>query len=524
MRPRFLRGLGARLAALATALGLAPALASLVVPSPASARPAPLRLDRFVIETHGKVTDVLVEDLDGDGKKDLLLVMGREVRVHFQRPDGSFPAEADQRFRLDPRAAIFDVGDVRGEGKKDVVFVREDGVYSYVLKPGEKPGDLPFFELRPRKLIAAPTILRQPGEDEARRKEFLRDVDADGKLDVIVPERSGFGIYRGLGDGKFADRQALPSPPTAVVQLGHEQVSSRVSASYYFANPKLADFDADGRPEVVLAQDPWLQVWKTALDGKLAAAPSFRTEIPGVKAFSMDAERPFELDFTMPLVLQDLNHDGRVDAALTHVGSGTTRIFMNGPDPAAAFKTPTRVVRAKGVTFLALFVDLDGDGLDDMVLPRMDKIGIWSILKAIVTRAVPVEAQFFYQRKTGEPYPEEPDFTRTFDIPISIHAKGEGLDVGTSLIASIDGDFDGDGVKDLIYRTDATTLAIYGGLRDRKGLTESPITELEIPSTDDYRFVLPQVEDLNKDGRADIVLRYQSWDRKEDKIVVFVSR
>jgi hypothetical protein len=197
---------------------------------------------------------------------------------------------------------------------------------------------------------------------------------------------------------------------------------------------------------------------------------------------------------------------------------------MNGPDPAAAFKTPARVVRAKGVTFLAFFVDLDGDGLDDMVLPRMDKIGIWSILKAVVTKSVPIEAQFFYQRKTGDAFPEEPDFTRSFDIPIAIHAKGEGLDVGTSLIASLDGDFDGDGRKDLMYRTGSTTLSIYAGLPEHKGITDGTLAELEIPSTDDYRFVLPQVEDLNNDGRADIVLRYLSWDRKEDKVVVFVSK
>jgi hypothetical protein len=516
---------GARLGVVLVSLASATAAAALLEPPRANALPAPIQFDRTVIQTHGKVTDLIIDDLDGDGRKDLVVVMGREVRVFFQRDKGAFPATPDQSFRIDPRASIFDLGDIRGEGKKDLVFLREDGVYSYQLKPPENPGERPFFDLRPGKLFWATTILRQPSDDEARRKEFLRDVDGDGKLDVIVPDRGGFGVYFGLGGATFTPRRSLPAPPTAVVQLGSDQVSSRVMASYSFANPLIADFDACTRPEIVLAQDPWLNVWRTYSEGKnVDRAPFFTCEIPGVKAFSLDAERPFELDFTMPLVLRDLNHDGRVDAALTHVGSGTTRVFLNGPDPAAAFKTPARVVRAKGVTLLAFFVDLDGDGLDDMVLPRMDKVGIWSILKAIVTRSIPVEAQFFYQRKEGPAFPEEPDFARTFDVPISIHAKGEGLDVGTSLIASLDGDFDGDGTKDLIYRTNDTTLAIYSGLRDRKGLAENPMVELAIPSTDDYRFILPEVQDLNGDGRADIVLRYLSWDRKEDELVVFVSK
>ncbi|HZU99514.1 MAG TPA: hypothetical protein VFF73_22585, partial [Planctomycetota bacterium] len=235
---------------------------------------------------------------------------------------------------------------------------------------------------------------------------------------------------------------------------------------------------------------------------------------------------PFELDFTMPLLLKDLNDDRRVDGAVTHVGTGTTRIFLNSDKPAEAWGAPARVVRAKGITFLSFFVDLDGDKREDLILPRMDKVGIWSIVKAFVTGSVPVEAQFFYQRKDAPReacFPDEPDFQRSFDIPIAIHSKGDGLDVGTSVIVSLDGDFDGDGLKDLVNRTDNDKIAIYPGLPDRRGVAEKPAVELDIRNTDDFRFILPFVDDLNGDGRADLVLRYVGWERKDDRVTIFVS-
>ncbi|MEZ0230761.1 MAG: FG-GAP repeat domain-containing protein [Planctomycetota bacterium] len=495
-----------------------------------SALPAPIKLNRFEIEGRDKITEVVTEDLDGDGLKDLVLLLGREVRIHFQRAPGIFQAEPDQRFKIDPRAVVMDLGDVFATGKtKQVAFLREDGVYAYKLLPADGPDKKPYFEIpRAHRVLAAETLLRRPSDDEVRRKEFLRDVDGDGKTDVIVPERTGFGIYRSVGEGgvpKFAARDGIRCPPVATIGLGTDQLSSNLTASYFFANPTIADFDADGKPDIVLAQDDWMTVFRTTT-GLIASSPVTTVRLEGVKAFSLDAEKPFELDFTMPLVLRDLNDDRRLDAALTHVGTGTTRVFLNSDTPLEAFKAPARVVRAKGITFLSFFTDLDGDRHEDLILPRMDKIGIWAILKAIVTRSVPVDAQFFYQRKgapRGAAYPDEPDFERSFEIPIAIHSKGDGVDLGTSVIVSLDGDFDGDGLRDLVNRVDKDKLAIYPGVAGRRGVAESPSVKLEIKDTDDYRFVLPIVEDVNGDGRADIVLRYIGWDRANDRVTVFVS-
>ena len=150
-----MRASSARLACVFLTVVLAVAASALITATPVRALPGEIKLRAFDIEAHDKITEVLAEDLDGDGRKDLLLLLGREVRIYFQREAGGFPAEPDQRFRIDPRAVVMDLGDVLGDGTKQIAFIRDDGVYAYPMKPAENTDSKPYFELRARRIIAA---------------------------------------------------------------------------------------------------------------------------------------------------------------------------------------------------------------------------------------------------------------------------------------------------------------------------------------------------------------------------------
>jgi hypothetical protein len=466
--------------------------------------PAPVRADaglemrRIELEVGGRVTEVVPADVDGDERKDLLVVRGREVLVYRQ--------------------------DLDGDGKVEVVLLQADGASAYRVQ--ERAGRA-LYGLRPDRLVTTPTLLGRPVEDEVRRKDVLRDLDSDGDLDLVLPRSDGFSICENDGKGAFAAPRLLPAPPRATLNLGQDRISSQLNASWWFPNPNVAQFDAAGPPEVVMVDEGVVRLYQAPKAGDklgglpLEAGPTYT--IPDQRAFSMAVENPFELDFTMPVILRDLDKDGRVDASSTHVGQGVTRVFKNGADPAKAFASPAQSIRAKGVTFISFYVDIDGDGKDDLILPRTDKVGVWSILKALVTRSVPVDALFYFQRPGAVPYGDEPDLVRSFEVPLSISSGGEGgMKFGTTIVATLDGDYDGDGKHDLVYRTDDDELSIFRG--QPRGLADSASAKVEIKSVDDYRFVLPQVDDLDGDGRSELILRYLSWDRKKDRITVLRTR
>ena len=524
--PTFPDGKASRLAGTALLV-----TAAMFLPWPRTARslpPAPF--DVVIIEVDGHLTERVFADFNGDGLDDLLLVSGREVRLHLQRPTtdtggsrkNSWSAAQDQKLLFHPKTIMFDVANLDRHGGAELVTLAEDGIFYQVWEEGQ-------LSQRRNRLVATTQVgLERPTRSEVRWKDVLRDLDGNGADDLLIPAAGGFEVWRNVGkQGEpihMAGPLMLPTPMGSFIRLGSERPSSRVTHAFWYPEPTPGNFVAADSDDVVIPHENAVLIYDGG--GRYADGPGMKIDLADVRQHKQKKrEGLIDLDRSLPTRVIDVNGDQILDLVSTHIGDGTTYIYLGGKGrETTAYEQPDRVVRSGGICFLTHFQDLDGDGKSDLILARTDPLGALHLLSILITREVTVDALVFFGRSDGR-WPSEPDTVREVDIPILMRGRSqkEGMDFGTNIVISMEADLDGDGRCDLVSNLDHTHLALYPMQADRS-FAEDASQEITIPSTEDFRYIDTRPFDLNRDGRSDLVLAYHSWENDRDRLVLIVSR
>ncbi len=480
-------------------LVLLPAL--MLIPRPGLAENR-FRLDN--LKLRGQIKEIITEDLNLDGLDDIVAVHFLEdekppqrwVSVLWQDKEKGFSTKRAFEFQPDDKVVMIDVGQVDGKDGLDLVFQCEDGV-KYYPNQGLTFGPLTqLVDVQSVAALASPTML--PDYD------FVRDLNRDGRDDIIVFQFTQALVY-------FPDEQGPGQPhPISLrprldifsfgnLQSGVSNQQQTLRIAYFLPKVHLGDFDGDERVDLLVVRGRDVSVFLQQPDGTFSGEPaqSFR-----VNVFPIKEESKYRNRSNPPnLAWEDLDQDGKVDL-VTHYTIGNFGKMKSkfqlywGRTGSIGSGKPDMEVTTENTSFDVYIVDVNKDGLVDLVVPTVD-IGVLLIGKILFTGDVEVE-WLYYLQKPDRSFSTEQDFTSSTNLQFDL----EKLELEGG-IPSIFGDFNGDGYPDQALGKTNNELVVT--IKDSQGKATGVKESLYLPVS-----MMPLVKDFNHDGKSDLILNY--WD------------
>ena len=276
-------------------------------------------------------TNIVVDDLTGDGTKEIIITTYYSVRV-YNLSGLLLPGFPLFTYAGNTPPAI---GDVDGDGQKEIVFATLNGPTKlYMVKPNGTV--MPGWPRNINPLLGSNFV--------AYSYPALGDLDGDGKLECVIGSNDG-QVYALRYDGSNQ-----PGWPRATKPV---QVNS----------PAIGDIDGDGLPEVIAGNDKFLE--NGAYTNYLFAWHADGTPLPNWPIKYDKQITMSSFGFGAP-ALVDLDQDGRADVIVssdtTYNSSFAVNAYKSDGTKVAGFPKPTMDNGAFSTNSVAV-ADFDNDGL-----------------------------------------------------------------------------------------------------------------------------------------------------------------
>ncbi len=462
---------------------------------------------KYDLKVNGKVIDILVDDLNFDGLKDLLVIhvqglVPRETRLFslfWQRTDNSFTGVPDQSWEVDSRATVADTGDVDPAWGKEIIYLTGKEVAYYRL-------DKDQYESGGITLVKAEAMTVFPEKDHLPCINFVRDWNGDGSDDIAVFNFGEISIF--IAEPAYVFNKVIRLTVEQETSLYTYNIMNKgidsamipsFSALYTFPQLSTRDLNGDGKEDLVAIREDNLTYFLNVEGGTFSP-------VPHKKYFNVRTREEKREEFiNLRMQVNDLDGDGLADAVvfkqrirgLTSL-TGKTYIFYN--HEGEFHDTPDQlIITEEAASIASLARDMDNDGKLDLIMPSF-RFGVTAIIRYFLTRQIKVTFPVFFMQEDKR-YLPKPDIERTLRFKIDLTGKFK------LRLIDIDGDFNGDGIKDLAMGTNDNQLSIFHGLKNpgEVGRIFSFKAErtLEINTLAQFNS-----GDLTGDGRSDMILFY----------------
>ncbi len=295
---------------------------------------------------------VVIADLDGDGKPDLIISDGfageisiyRNISTNGSLTAGSFAPRVDLQMGIggtycDPYTLA--VADLDGDGRLDIIALNADNNIISIFRNISSPGSITTNSFAARVDLPGGNVMRGL---------VVQDLNGDGKPEIVTAN---------AGDNTISILQNMST-------LGNIAFAPRVdfATGDYPQGLAVGDLDGDGKPDLAVANynSGTISVFRNiGVVGGDITTNSFapRVDFPALAT-------------AFPIAIGDLDGDGKLDLVVGgENGSQAISVYRNtstvGSITTNSFAPPVNFAAPGWVNSLTL-ADLDGDGKLDIAL------------------------------------------------------------------------------------------------------------------------------------------------------------
>lgn len=460
----------------------------------------------------GRIQELQFWDLDQDGLWEAIVThqgnIGetplRHLSLWFQRPDIGFPFHPDQTITLPRDAAALSIGDYAAEKGAEILYFTGDGVW-YLPLDGRK------LSLTPRRLLILPTFFDFAQDDSATWWSFAQDVDGDGHADLVVPTPDAYKLFFQTEPGVFG--RVLTFRPRAVRKADRD-VAGPLKGYLTFKKslPRMLvkDFDGANGADLICQVEGQFQFFLQDLEHDFPPQPNGEFPLSFWKL-----ERKKNSVETSTMLFEDLEGNGSLDMVVSYtegeIGlfeSISTRILVYmGQFGEPYLPKPQQQIHIRGISIAPMLSDVNGDGKLDLIVSSFRTDLMQGLRKALLDNFTITYYVYHFDSKAGK-FSETPDIDQDVVVDSKMVEKGKGTP-----LARFDGDFDGDGRKDMLLARevgdDQCELLVRRGQK-AVGILGQPFEKNEYIKR---RIEPPRgivLAELNGDGRTDYILQYTS--------------
>ncbi len=470
---------------------------------------------QHVLRVSSGTYDVCVKDLNGDEAQDIVVLHSRARTLEsyperalsiFMQDRDAFTSEPTQTILADKGEILFDVGDLDGDGNQELVFLLEDGISVRQFVDGRYSQVL-------EHIVATSSVFLPHDDSVLPRHRLILDIDGDSAPEIIIPQRHELHILSDRWDGEFRLVQRLWTSPEYKLPP-----RSALTQSLELPVCRAQDYNGDGFSDILAVSgdrlDVFLQYPQTCVNPQSSLTPPdlrYRMGTRNVNTTVLESLTPVSAS----VETRDLNGDGYVDIIVTQ-GSRATfthrisqiQVYLNKLGRYAIL--PDHVFTTENFGGEHIIRDFNGDGLQDFALLTF-KIGFTQAIKFLLTKKAG-NAFDIYPMRSDHTYP--PKSVRRISFSRSIRIDEI---LGSTLCHSFEGDFNGDGFRDLLIGTGDETITVFPG-HSQTLFNKKP--SLKIPAA-----ISPHlwVGDLNRDGYSDIILWYPMDEDCNDQVRLILS-